>query len=69
MIGEFLSVIVEAIWDYLLPWRVIFSVGLALLVSFLVSWLLGDPGFREEILFSGLIVGFTVGLVWQSRHR
>ena len=68
MIGEFLSVIVEAIWDYLLPWRVIFSVSLALLVSFLVIWLLGDPGFHVEILFSGIIVSFTLGIVWQSRH-
>jgi hypothetical protein len=68
MIGEFLSLIVEAVWDYLLPWRVVFSVGLALLVSFLACRVLGDPSFRVDILFAGIIVGFVAGIVWQSRY-
>jgi hypothetical protein len=38
-------------------------------VSFLVCRLLGDPSFRVDILFAGIIVGFVAGIVWQSRHR
>ena len=67
--GEALSVIVEAIWDYLLPWRVVFSIGLTLLIALSVSWLVGDQSFRVDILFAGLIVGLVAGIVWQSRHR
>ena len=69
MIGEFLSVIVEAIWDYLLTWRVVCSVGLALIVSFPVCRLLGDPSFRVDILFAGILVGFVAGIAWQAHHR
>jgi hypothetical protein len=68
MIGEFLSMIVEAIFDYLLPWRVICSLILALIGSFVVCRLLGDPSFRVDFLFAGIIVGLVAGIFWQSRH-
>lgn len=68
MIGEFFAVIVEAVCDYLLPWRVLCCIGLALIISFVVCWLLGEPGFRLDIVFAGLLIGLITGIAWQVRR-
>lgn len=67
MLGEMLSIIVEAICDYLLPWRVMCSIALALLVALSVCWLFGD-GMRVDLLFAGIIVGLVAGIAWQSQR-
>lgn len=69
MIGEMLLAIVEVIWDYLLPLRVVFCVTIALLVALSLSWLAMDRAFRIDILVLSVVVGRVAGIAWQSCHR
>lgn len=69
MIGEVLSVIVEIVWAYLLPWRVVFCVTLALLIAVSLCWLTLDRSVRIDLLTVSAVAGLAAGITWQSCHR
>jgi len=69
MIGEVLLVLVEVVWAYVLPWRVVFCVTLALLIAVSLCWLTLDRSVRIDLLIVSAVAGLAAGIAWQSCHR
>jgi hypothetical protein len=68
VIGELIGAIVEIVWAYVLPWRVVCSAGVSVLLAAALWWLT-DHSIRIDIFLGALILGFVAGIAWELRHR